>query len=119
MVIELNSGEARTLGAGYSDAGWSPDGRRIAAVENSGRHTRLFDAATLRQAKTLPGSGAKWSPDSRYLLRVTPCRDEAEDGTIEALDVETGRSVPIPSSHCMVYNVSTGWVSNRILPPPL
>jgi hypothetical protein len=118
VIIDLGSGKERSLGAEFATASWSPDGRWIAALERKEEgKTVLFDAQNFARVKTLPASEAQWSPDSRYLLRVKPCK--GEDGTAEALDVVKGTSTPFPSSRCEIYNVSTGWVSNRILPPKL
>ena len=115
VVIELDSGAARSIGSGFLPASWSPDGRWIAAVQNGGgSKTVLFDATSFAKVKTLPGSEAEWSPDSRYLLRVDPCANET--GTVEAVSVDSGEGKPILSSRCKVYNVSTGWVSDSILP---
>jgi WD40 repeat protein len=115
VVIELDSGRTKSLGAPYEKAAWSPDGRFISAIESGGEYrTQLFDAATFAKLKTLPNSEAQWSPDSKYLLRVKPCAS-GEDGTFEALSVENGVAMPIKSSKCMVYNISTGWVSDSIL----
>jgi hypothetical protein len=116
VVIQLDSGRTKSLGAPFEKAAWSPDGRFIAAIAGGrGSRTQLFDASSLAKVKTLPNSEAEWSPDSKYLLRVKPCAS-GEDGTFEALSVDNGAAVPIKSSRCMVYNISTGWVSNSILP---
>ena len=116
VVITLDSGKGVSLGAKFDKVSWSPDGRWIAALERRERaRTILFDAKTFRRARALPDSWVEWSPDSRYLLRVNECR--GEEGTVEALDINKGSRMPIKSSRCKVYNISTGWVDNSVLPP--
>jgi len=114
QVLDVATGKFRSLGAGFLTASWSPDGKWIAALEDGRRPvTVLFDAATLRRRTTLPDSEAQWSADSRYLLRVVGCRGR-EDGTIEALSIDTGRGKTVQSSRCQIYNIGTGWVDKSV-----
>ncbi len=117
-VLDVGTGEFHSLGAGFLAASFSPDGKWIAALKDDPRAaTILFDGATLRRRKTLPESEAQWSADSHHLLRIQGCWG-GEDGTAEALNIDTGKAKPIRSSRCQIYNLGTGWVDNRILPQP-
>jgi len=114
-VIELDSSSVKSLGSGFLLASWSPDGRWIAAVRNGGKYkTELLDPVSFKKVRTLPNSEGEWSPDGRFLLRVADCSEYF--GKIEAIDVENGTVTPMRSSECKIGNVSTGWVSDTILP---
>ncbi len=116
-VIHLSDGATRFLGYGYDMAAWSPDGKWIAALESSGKErTIIFDASDFSQHRTLEASDVIWSPDSRYLLvwkAHAVCG--AYLGTLETMDVETGKRLPIESSRCQVSESAVGWVSNQVL----
>jgi len=119
-LFQASEGATRSVIAnGIEKATWSPDGRRIAALDVHGR-TQLIDASDLKIERTLVGSEVEWSPDSRYLLRIKPCSSPIAVngvGTVQALDIATGRSLTISSSRCTVDNGSTGWLSRGAFPP--
>ncbi len=116
QILDVARGTIRSLGSGFLAASWSPDGKWIAALEDGRRpRTVSFDGATLERRKTLPESEAQWSADSHYLLRVAACRGR-EDGTAEALNIDSGRTKPIKSSRCQIYNTGTGWVDDTVVP---
>jgi hypothetical protein len=113
-LFQASGGATRSIIAnGIEKASWSPDGRWIAALDAHGR-TQLIDASDLKIHRTLVGSEVEWSPDSRYLLRIKPCASPAAVngvGTVQAVDIATGKSLTISSSRCSVDNGSTGWLS--------
>lgn len=114
-VIDLAAPSARPIGEGYIKAAWSPDGKWIAALENgAGWRTKLLDTSEFKIRKILGTTEVAWSPDSRYLLAVKPCGPDY--GTIETVDIETGKQRTIPSSKCKVNQTTTGWVSSSITP---
>src|SRR5947209_7753221 len=104
-LIDIESGTVRSLGEGLRKAAWSPDGRWIAALRRRGSKTLLMDTSNFTQDRYLDESEAQWSPDSRYLLRIKPCPFPIASngvGTIEALDVVTGKSTAFESSRCSI-----------------
>ena len=112
-LIDLVTGTTDALGGRFHIAAWSPNGKWLAAVE-PGQHGRtvLMDVQTLKPVQVLDHSDIDWSPDSRYLLNVKDC-DESH-GTLEAIDVQTGRRTIIESSKCLIDQATTGWVRNDI-----
>jgi hypothetical protein len=114
-LIDFATKGVGTLGDGYSEASWSPDGRWIAALEWAKQRTVLLDGRDFSRRAVLGDSEVRWSPDSRFLLRVRPCRF-SDSGTIEALEIASGKTVVVKSSTCEVYQPTTGWVSKSILP---
>jgi hypothetical protein len=116
-LVRIADGISRVVAEGISKAAWSPDGRWIAALDVHGR-TELFDTKDFKRERTLAESEVQWSPDSRYLLRIKSCLFPIAVngvGTVQALDVATGKIVTIESSRCMVDAGSTGWVSSGIV----
>lgn len=119
-VIDLANGAVRKLGDGFMKAGWSPDGKWIAAAKDSLLHANmvLFDAKTLNARKTLASSTVfrvSWSPDSRFLLARRLGPDCGPDEyTYEAFEVETGRGSLIQGSRCKVVWNDLGWVDQAI-----
>jgi Tol biopolymer transport system component len=123
-VIDLVHGTIKSLG-GFREATWSPDGQRIAAIEDSKRQ-RLFliDPTTSSRRRILSYCPIRptWSPDSRYILlqkwylfRCGFSLDVEGPATLQTLDVKTGKKSTIRSSKCEVQGV-TGWVSRELLP---
>ncbi len=111
-LINLADRSSRDIAGEVSRAAWSPDGNRIAVIKSHGG-TELIGAADFRKIRALPESTVEWSPDSRYLLRVRECRLPLAVncvGTIQAVDVATGKVTTIESSRCAVDGGSTGWV---------
>jgi len=121
-VIDLVRGTVNKLGSGYDKAGWSPDGRWIAAAKASLLRARmvLFDGRSFAEQKTLASSvvlGILWSPDSRFLLGRRSTSDCGEDQyTYESFDVETAQASLIESSRCKVdwRDNDVGWVEKTI-----
>jgi hypothetical protein len=114
-LIDFAKKSVVSLGDGYSEASWSPDGRWIAALEWAKQRTVLLDGREFSGRAVLGDSEVRWSPESRFLLRVRPCRF-SDSGTIEALEIASGKTVVVKSSNCEVYQPTTGWVSRSILP---
>jgi len=121
-VIDLASGGVKKLGDGFIKAGWSPDGKWIAAAKYSLLQANmvLFDGKTLNERKTLASSTVfrvSWSPDSRFLLALRLGPDCGPDEyTYEAFEVATGRGSLIESSKCKVgwNDNDVGWVDQAI-----
>jgi hypothetical protein len=112
-LIDINNRSSRVLMDKVLKATWSPDGNWIAAVTARGP-TALISTGDFKIKRTVAETEGQWSPDSRYLLRVKGCLFPMADnsvGTIQALDVATGKSVSVKSSHCEVGFASTGWVA--------
>jgi WD40 repeat protein len=117
-LIDLIHGSTKSLGEGFQEASWSPDGKWIAALEAGGQErTILIDTSDFTKRRTLANSNAQWSPDSRYLLAWRAhalCGPYF--GTLETIDVETGKESVIESSRCKVSESTTGWISSEIKP---
>ena len=116
-LINLTHATVRALGGGFVKAAWSPDGRWIAALQDNGREMRtvLMDTISFVERRILRESNVEWSPDSRYLLAAKDDNHCAYNlGTLEAMDVETGKRTTIDSSRCKVTEVTTIWVSSDI-----
>lgn len=115
-LIDIVHGTAEPLGENLFVAAWSPDGKWLAAVERGERgRTILMDAKNLSQRRILGNSELDWSPDSHYLLGMKQQdRCGPYSGTLEAIDIETGRRTTVESSRCQVNQATTGWVSGEI-----
>jgi hypothetical protein len=118
-LIDLLTYTTKSIGQGFMTAGWSPNGKWIAAAESTGkRRTVLFETVHFTRQRTLTTSWSKWSPDSQYLITNSEhpgC--DADHGTYELLDIRTGARIPVPSSKCQVHQAgSSGWISTDILP---
>jgi Tol biopolymer transport system component/DNA-binding winged helix-turn-helix (wHTH) protein len=69
-VLPLPAGTPRRLGGGaFSDATWSPDGRRIAYGEGTDLYVAESDGSAPRKLATLQGPplSPRWSPDGKLL----------------------------------------------------
>ncbi len=97
---------------------WAPDGKWIAALDNSGK-SRLFliDPSDLSHRRQLgaTGGGVIWSPDSRYLLLF---KQQLRCGlgfgyfySMETIEVATGARSIVPSSQCRIQGGASGWVN--------
>ena len=117
-LIELDNASVTSLATGFYQAAWSPDGNWIAAIESTGGYrTVLMDTKEFKVRRALGSTEGKWSPDSRYLLAVNgPSGCQVDHGTAEAVDIVTGKRWPFKSSKCKIYQTTTGWVSNDIIP---
>jgi hypothetical protein len=110
-LIDLSSGKSTSVGDGEQGS-WSPDGKWIAI--RRGERTILLDASTLSQWKAVGAADLEWSPDSRYLLnsKAKPiCMSEL--GTLEMVDVETGKRTDVESSSCLI-NRNVGWLTREV-----
>jgi hypothetical protein len=118
QLFQINGTATRDIAEGIVKASWSPDGRWIAAIDAHGK-TQLIDTTDFKKKRTLDESEVQWSPDSRYLLRIQPCSSPVAvngAGTVQALDISTGKTTIVESSRCLVDNGSTGWVSREVVP---
>lgn len=110
-VLNLETDLAYPLGTGLTQGSWSPDGRWIAAWGGGG--IVVVDADDPSRRRNLGRcceNGARWSPDSRYLLLSKSelrCTMYLFFDSLEVLDVQTGKRATIRSSHC---NVGAGWI---------
>lgn len=115
-LIDITRGTAEPLDDRFFIAAWSPDGKWLAAAEKGANgRTILMDAKDLTSRRVLGNSELDWSPDSRYLLgmkRHDWCGPYS--GTLEAIDIDTGKRITIHSSRCQVNQAMTGWVSAEI-----
>jgi hypothetical protein len=112
-VIEMDHGSVQALVGAFFIGAWSPDSKWLAVTEKGEKgRTILLDAKTLMRQRTPGPSELDWSPDSRYLLRFRPC--DAYSGTLEVIEVESGKRTSIESSKCQVNQATTGWVRNDI-----
>jgi WD40 repeat protein len=112
-LIDVERGLAEPLQGELFIAAWSPDGKWLAAVERGENgNTILMDAKTLTRQRNLGPSELDWSPDSHYLLGFKPCGPHS--GTLEAIDVQSGKRTIIESSKCRINQATTGWVSNDV-----
>lgn len=117
-LLHLADGTTKSLGDGFVVASWSPNGRWIAARGNRGPMdaTLLLDGKSYSVLRKLPTSTTQWSPDSRYLLAYRPrllCGLYA--GTLETIDVETGKRSALANSRCQIdeFMGAVGWVSTE------
>ncbi len=111
-LIDAETKVVQSLGDGFYDAAWSPDGRWIAALGDNGDHTVLIDALTLTKRKTLPPSEIIWSPDSGALLASRlRLRCPPDFGTLELIDIESGKTSIIRSSNCQISMLVFGWIN--------
>jgi hypothetical protein len=117
-----NKGTVETIGRGLRGPAWSADGKWMAAVLDTGGSSKivLIDANNMSRRRILTSTEDgtfQWSPDSKYLLisHAELCRQSPHHQSLQALDIASGKKVPIPSSHCRVVTNSTGWLANDIV----
>jgi len=118
-LISLSDGKVSILGdATYEMGAWSPDGRWLAATKITDDNTRLLDAHTLADGRSIGATDLEWSPDSRYLLarRRSVLCGLGEVATFETVDLRTGKRTEVKSSKCLIDRARTGWVSSEISP---
>jgi WD40 repeat protein len=113
MLVNLGTGDVRSLGEGFFDAAWSPDGLWIAALEYGGRsRTVLMDTSNFSKQRELPSSEVIWSPDSRYIVAVSQqSRCGEYSGTLQLIDIKSGEKSTVPGSACKVTHTLVGWVN--------
>jgi hypothetical protein len=122
-VIDVRGHRVEKVWPGVS-AAWSPDGRWIVTTEPSSAMVMdLIAAADLSLVRKLGEAGSVgpvWSPDSAHLLlwrSSLSCGLAAGyAGSLDVLEVASGRTSTIQSSRCQVNLASTGWVDDSILP---
>ena len=110
-LIDIETKAVRSLGEGFYDAAWSPNGRWIAALGGNGKHTVLIDAITFDTRRTLPSSEVIWSPDSHAILASRESRCPPDVGTLRLIDIETGKTSIIRSSACRIDHLVFGWIN--------
>jgi hypothetical protein len=119
MLVNLGTGDVRSLGDGFYWVAWSPDGRWIAALEYDSRYrTILMDASNFSKQRELPSSEVVWSPDSRYIVAVSQqLRCGGYRGTLQLIDIKNGKKSTVPGSVCKVTRSIIGWVNVSTLGP--
>jgi hypothetical protein len=118
----LSTGVVETLGKGFREATWSPDGRWIAAItgeHGSSRGLLLIDAInTSRMRKMGSGSGRPvWAPDSKRLLMPKSqlsCAWTLYGQSLQVVDVDTGKRKVLSSSHCTILGSTPVWVARTL-----
>jgi len=116
-LIDLIHGRVTVLAEDLILGAWSPNGDWLAAMESGSDKTLLLDARTLQRRRVIGSTDLRWSPDSRYLLarkHNLTCGPEA--GTLEIVNIETGKRTEIASSKCHIDRSTTGWVSSEVKP---
>jgi len=114
-LLDLGTGIAHPLRADLKWESWSPDGRWIAAISDTGRIV-LIDATDTSRRRSLGSSGhgpVCWSPDSKFLLRVKSqlrCTLTLYFESLNLFNVESGRRRVIKSSRCEIIGGQVGWV---------
>jgi WD40 repeat protein len=112
-LIDTETKAVQSLGDGFYNAAWSPDGRWIAALGDNGDHTVLIDTTAFDKRRTLPPSEVIWSPDSHSLLasRLHWLCLSPYVGTLHLIDIESGKTSIVRSSTCQVSMVVFGWIN--------
>jgi hypothetical protein len=112
-LIDMTTGDVRSLGNGFQEATWSPDSRWIAELKNASEEAFLVETRNFSTLRVLKTSGVTWSPDSKYLLglRATGC--SGYSGTLEMVEAASGKKTAIASSKCKVNQTTAGWISVR------
>jgi len=118
-LIDLVEGTARPYGGRSLAGAWSPDGKWIATLDSRDQDKyaiSLIGAKDLLKRRNLgltDGTKVVWSPDSRYLLAWNQgqCRYAPYYGTLEKINIETGRRSPVLDSTCKVNQPTFGWLA--------
>ena len=123
-LIDVVRGTTKPIHGDYWVGAWSPDGKWIAVLGNRNRDLSLIDPQDFSRRRSLGSTTSimpAWSPDSRYLLlwkyRRFRCGfflDIEPPGTLETLDIASGKRSAVQSSECRLDNGPTGWVSSEI-----
>lgn len=118
VLIDLTNGTTTSLGQRFWRAAWSPDGKRIAALEISTElRVILFETRTFARSRILSKAEPVWSFDSRYLLALKwhpSCSPYFF--TLEKVDIETDDRTIIEGSRCSIVDGTPLWMSSEILP---
>lgn len=112
-LVNLGTGVVRSLGDGFFDTAWSPNGLWIAAHEYGGRgRTILLGTSSFTRQRELPSSEVIWSPDSRHLIAVRQqSRCGGYSGTLQLIDIESGEKSTIQGSACKISHTLVGWIN--------
>lgn len=131
LMTELGTGASHVV-KGFEDkaiagdvpwlhrVAWSPDGRWISVVDGKGSIVLIASENTDRRkliGTSAGGAPVSWSPDSRYLLAHKSglrCALYLYFDSLEAIDIETGSTFGIRSSHCEVGSGWAGWIDPAI-----
>ncbi|BDC48133.1 hypothetical protein F183_A04490 [Bryobacterales bacterium F-183] len=96
----------------------------IAAIQWQSRRLFLIDANdTSKRSELAETSRLAWSPDSKsilirreHLLRCGFYLDTDPPGSLEVVDIATGKRTFIPSSQCRIWDGAIGWLDRTLLP---
>jgi hypothetical protein len=121
-LVNPADGTIQIIGSEFRIGVWSPDGKWIATVLDKDGHQKMVlidprDTSRRRILGSTVDSNLQWSPDSKYLLLSRPellCGPFSYFESLQALDVATGKKLPISSSHCHVITNTCGWLANDI-----
>lgn len=116
-LAELATGKVTRLPSEFVLAAWSPDGKWLAVIRAVDGRTVLLDARTLESDRVLGMTDLVWSPDSKYLIShvLKPECGSDGGGTLELVDVVTGKRREVASSMCRVDRNTLGWVRRSIV----
>ncbi len=122
-IVDLDTGAVRDVGDGLSGATWSPDARWIAAVSHKQGATSLvlidaYHTDRRRNLGRLNDSQAQWSPDAKSLLVANPRASQCGSDlwSLEVIDIETGTRREVQSARCRIFQNSTGWLNQELVP---
>jgi WD40 repeat protein len=112
-LVDIGRAEVSVMPYNLILGTWSPDGKWFAGISSETKKTILMDGHTLQRQRVMVETNLAWSPDSRYLLRIThSLKCGQETGSLEVVDVQTGGGQEIASSTCQVNRNTNGWVSH-------
>jgi len=113
-LVETQTGASRVIKGVGGDATcmWSPNGQRLECSGDG--EIAVIDASDTSRRRTFRGGLGEWSPDSKYLLRVKSRLFCLDFGSLEALDVETGKRKAIKSSDCRISGGGFGWIDSTV-----
>jgi hypothetical protein len=114
-LVYLETGMSRAIKGVSADASciWSPNGQRFECSGDGG--ITVIDANDISRQKRFSGGLGEWSPDSKYLLRVKSRFFCFDFGSLEALDMETGKRKAIKSSDCRISGGRFGWIDQTVV----
>lgn len=117
-ILDSQSGNIELSGAGRGT--WSPDGKWLAVSRNG--EIIILDGRSFAVRRRFRASSVDghlvWAPDSNRILFAQTerrCFPQGDFESLAVLDVETGKTGIIPSSHCMVTNSQIGWIDMDVL----
>jgi len=121
VLVDLNTGGVQTVKGVGADASceWAPNGLLIACIHD--RMILLVDVTNPSRSKDVGMSGSgpvAWSPDSKRLLLIqsqVSCLPTLYGQSLEVLDIQTDKRIPIKSSHCKILSGSIGWLDSAVV----